>query len=68
MIVDTFPFRDEFDLLECRLTELQDVPDLVHVAVEADVDHQDHPKPYLLSENLDRFAPWKERLVVFFAC
>ena len=64
VIVDTFPFRDELDLLECRLYELEDVPDLVHVAVEADVDHQDHPKPYILSENLDRFDQWKDRLVV----
>lgn len=64
MIIDAFPFRDEFDLLECRLTELQDVPDLHHVVVEADVDHQDHPKPYLLSENLERFEQWSDRLMV----
>lgn len=64
MILDTFPFRDEFDLLECRLYELENVPDLIHVAVEADVDHQDHPKPYLLSDNLERFDQWKDRLVV----
>lgn len=64
MIFDTFMFRDELDILECRLYELQDVPDVVHVAIEADVDHQDHSKPYVLSENLDRFAPWKERLRV----
>jgi hypothetical protein len=63
-IFDTFMVNDEFDILECRLYELQDIPNLIHIAVEADVDHQDHPKPYHLSDNLDRFAPWKERLVV----
>lgn len=64
MIFDTFPFRDELDLLECRMVELESVSDLVHVAVEADVDHQDNPKPYLLSDNLDRFDQWKDRLIV----
>jgi hypothetical protein len=64
LIFDTFMFNDEFDILECRLYELQDVKGLVHVAVEANVDHQDHPKPYHLSENLERFAPWEDRLVV----
>lgn len=63
LIIDTFPFRDEFDLLECRLVELYDAVDWF-VAVEADVDHQDHPKPYYLTENLDRFAPFKDKLIV----
>jgi len=63
MRVDTFPFFNELDLLECRLEEIYDAVDYV-VAVEADVDHQGHPKPYLLSENLERFAPWKDKLRV----
>ncbi len=66
MIFDTFMVggADELDVLECRLYELEDVAGVVHVAVEADVDHQGHPKPFALSESLDRFAQWKERLVV----
>lgn len=66
MIFDTFMVggADELDMLECRLLELEGVAGLVHVAVEADVDHQGHAKPYAVSESLDRFAPWKERLVV----
>lgn len=64
MIYDTFMVNDEFDILECRLYELQAVPNLIHVAVEADVDHQDHPKPYHLSDNPERFAPWADRLRV----
>ena len=63
-IFDTCMVNDELDMVECRLTELENIPNLVHVFVEADVDHQDHPKPYHLTENLDRFEQWKDRLVV----
>ena len=63
-IYDTFMVNNEMDLLECRLYELEPVPNLIHVAIEADVDHQDHPKPFCLTENLDRFEQWKDRLVV----
>ena len=52
----------ELDMLECRLTELENVPDLVHVLVEADTDHQGHPKPYHFTENRERFAAWGDRL------
>lgn len=55
--------HDELDLLELRLYELQDVPDLVHVIVEADVTHQDRPKPSYFLDNRERFAPWKDRIV-----
>lgn len=67
VIFDSFPLNDELDLLECRLTELQDVPDLVHVLVEANVTHQDTPKPYHYLENAERFAPWKDRIVAVHA-
>jgi beta-1,4-mannosyl-glycoprotein beta-1,4-N-acetylglucosaminyltransferase len=63
MRVDTFPFFNELDILECRLTEIYDAVDYF-VAVEADVDHQGNPKPYWLSENLDRFDPFKDKLRV----
>jgi beta-1,4-mannosyl-glycoprotein beta-1,4-N-acetylglucosaminyltransferase len=63
LIIDAFPFHDELDILECRLVELYDAVDWF-VAVEADVTHQDRPKPYYLSENLDRFAAFKDKLVV----
>lgn len=66
-IFDTFmvngnPDGPELDLLELRLLELEDVRSLVHVAVEADVDHQGNLKPFYVSEHADRYAPWKERL------
>lgn len=64
MIYDCFMYRDEADILEARLYELQDIRGLTHVAVEADVDHQGHAKPYYLTDNLERFSPWAERLIV----
>ena len=63
MIWDTVMMHDELDMLELRLTELESVPNLVHVVVEADVTHQDKPKPSYLSDNWERFSPWHERIV-----
>lgn len=63
LIIDTFPYNQEHDILECRLEEMYDAVDFF-VAVEADVDHQDHPKPYHLTENLDRFDAWADKLIV----
>jgi hypothetical protein len=61
--IDTFPFHDELDMLECRLTEIFDAVDFV-IAVEADVTHQDNPKPYYLTENLQRFDAFRDKLIV----
>lgn len=55
--------NDELDMLQMRLEEMSPAVDWF-VAIEADVDHQNHPKPYHLSANLDRFAPWKDKLIV----
>ena len=63
MIIDAFMINDELDMIECRLTEIADVVDVV-VAVEADVDHQNHPKEFVLSSNLDRFEQWWDKLLV----
>ena len=63
LVIDTFPIHDELDMLEMRLTELYDAVDWF-VAVEADVTHQDRPKPYYLTESLDRFAPFVDKLIV----
>lgn len=63
MIWDCFMFNNELDMLECRLVELEGIADLRHVLVEADVDHQDHPKPLHYEENRDRFARWADRIV-----
>lgn len=60
---DSFMLHDELDMLELRLYELQDVPGLTHIIVEADVTHQDGPKPSYFLDNRDRFSPWKDRIV-----
>ena len=62
-VVDTFMVNDEFDILQMRLETMSPAVDWF-VAVEADVDHQNHPKPYRLSENLDRFDFWADKLIV----
>lgn len=61
-LYDTFIFGDELDILECRLTEYADTPVYRHVIVEADVDHQGHPKPFNFLEHIDRFAPFLDRI------
>lgn len=64
MIFDCFPMRDEVDLLECRLTELEKVPDLVHVIVEADVTHGGNkPRDYVYPDHRERFSSWADRIV-----
>ncbi len=55
-------FNDELDVLECRLTELEDT-DVTHVLAEATLTHQGRPKPLHYAENRDRFARWKDRIV-----
>lgn len=63
MIYDTFMFRDEADLLECRLVELESVPDLVHVVIEADVTHGgNRPREFVYPDIRERFAPWADRI------
>lgn len=59
---DTFPYAGEADMLELRLRTLAEVPDLVHVIVEADVDHQNNPKPFHYETQAERFAPWADRI------
>jgi beta-1,4-mannosyl-glycoprotein beta-1,4-N-acetylglucosaminyltransferase len=61
-VIDAFPFNNELDILECRLVELFDAVD-AFVLVEADVDHQDHAKPFHYAENAERFAPWADKIV-----
>jgi hypothetical protein len=63
LIVDTFMINGELDMLECRLTTMSPAVDYF-LAIEADVDHQGHPKPYHLTENIERFAEWGDRLIV----
>ena len=61
-LIDAFPMNNELDMLECRLTELQDAVDHF-IIVEATRDHQDHRKPLWYAENKARFAPWADKIV-----
>jgi hypothetical protein len=63
LIVDTFPINNELDMLECRLDTMAEAVDYF-IAVEANVDHQDHPKPFHVTENFGRFAGWADKLIV----
>ena len=59
---DCFLFRDELDLLEARLIELDDAV-YRFVLVEATQTFQGQPKPLHYLENAERFAPWEDRIV-----
>jgi hypothetical protein len=63
LVVDTFMFNEEFDLLELRLDTMAEAVDWF-VAVEGDVDHQNNPKPYHLTDNVDRYKAWADKLIV----
>ena len=52
----------EADILECRLRELEDIPNLHHVIVEAEVTHRGDPKPMWFREHHKRFKPWGDRI------
>jgi len=61
-VIDTFMFCDEFDMLECRLVELDECVDYF-VLVEADVTHTNDPKPFHFAANAKRFARWADRII-----
>lgn len=55
-------FRDEFDMLYCRLEAVQG-HDVVTVITESPVTHRGIPKPLHFAENLDAFRPWADRII-----
>lgn len=62
MLVDTFMFRDELDMLQCRLEELSPIVDRF-VLVESRTTHRNVAKPLHYAKNRDRFAPWHDKIV-----
>ena len=62
-IWDTFLFYNELDMLECRLTELEDTPIYKHLLVETNLTFQGDPKPMYYLENKERFAKWEDRIL-----
>ena len=61
MLVDTFMFYNEFDVLELRLECLDRYVDRF-VLVEAEVNHVGGPKPLYFNENKERFSKWLHKI------
>ncbi|MHA2182652.1 MAG: hypothetical protein ACXAAH_14625 [Promethearchaeota archaeon] len=62
MIVDCFTFWKEFDILEIRLNELNDIVDYF-VLVEAAYTQAMQPKPFYFDENKERFAKFADKII-----
>jgi hypothetical protein len=61
-IYDCFPFFNELDLLELRLTECYDHVDHFVIA-EANISHSGNPKEYIFENNKERFASWLDKII-----
>ena len=62
MIIDCFPFFNEFDILQIRFEELYDVVDYF-VIVEADHTHTGKPKPWNFEENKFRYSQYASKII-----
>ncbi len=62
MIYDCFPFFNELDLLEIRLSELYNVVDKF-VLVEATKTFQKNSKPLFFKENKERFSKFNDKII-----
>lgn len=63
MIIHTAMIRDELDVLQMALEELDGKADY-HVISEAAVDFHGRPKPLHLTENRKRFCRWRNRIEI----
>jgi beta-1,4-mannosyl-glycoprotein beta-1,4-N-acetylglucosaminyltransferase len=63
MIIDTTLFNNEFDMLDIRLALTQHYVDR-WVICEGNRTMSGRPKPYYLSENIERYAKWGDRIRV----
>lgn len=63
MIVDTFMFNDEFDMLDIRLALTQHYVDR-WIILEGNRTWSGQEKSYNLSNNLDRYAQYQDRICV----
>jgi len=61
MLVDGFMFYNELDVLELRLTILDEYVDRF-ILVEAEVNHVGGPKELFFEKNKDRFAKWLPKI------
>jgi beta-1,4-mannosyl-glycoprotein beta-1,4-N-acetylglucosaminyltransferase len=63
MIVDTFLFNNEFDMLDIRFSLTENYVDR-WIILEGSQTWSGHKKPYYLTENLDRYQRYKDRISV----
>lgn len=61
MLVDTFMFYNELDVLELRLTVLDRYVDRF-ILVESEVNHAGGPKELFFQNNKERFAKWLPKI------
>jgi len=61
MLVDTFMFYNEFDVLELRLELLDEYVDRF-VLVEAEVNHVGGPKELFFQNNKERYSKWLHKI------
>lgn len=62
MVIDTFPFFNELDLLEIRFNILDPHVDCF-VLVESPLTFSGKPKPLYYQENAHRFKRWKDKVI-----
>jgi len=62
-VFDCFSFFNELDLLEIRLNELYNQVDYFIIS-EMEQTHSGKPKPLYLSENLELFAKWSDKIII----
>lgn len=60
-VFDCFPFNNEFEILERRLSELYDVVDRF-IIVEATKTHGNQPKPLNFQANIERYSKWLNKV------
>ena len=61
-IIDCFTFYNELDMLEYRLTVLDDIVDYF-ILVESEKTHAGEIKPLYYNENKERYAKWKHKII-----
>lgn len=62
MVIDSFPFHNELDILRIRLEELKDVVDY-HVLVECSHTQSRLSKPFYYQENKNLFEDFKDKII-----
>ena len=63
MIYDCFTFFNEFDILELRLSILENAVDYFVIA-EAPFTFRGTPKPLYLRDNMERFERWRHKIIL----